>query len=919
MAPALRTHHVVDMRRVLIFRRVSALWSSLVSAAARAGARGDKTGRGPVDVDTGSASVPWMAPTRSSKRSWTSSRDATTLLALFAVLTVVIGQRWQFDAWLTEFDRLTQYLPWYAYMGERLRAFQIPGWNPYQFSGTPFAGDPQSGWMYIPAMLSFALLPPIPAFKVLVGIQIVVAALATYALARLLQMAPPSALAAATAYACGPFLGWSTGGITIMAQLAPWIPLSLLGGELALSARTWLRRLAGWSVGAVAVSQMLAGWLGQGAMYGLLAMAAYIGYRGLLAPTIPRRPWRERVWATITSGIALFGFGLALGAAGLLPRLAVNGESTLAGGNYRNLGAAGVTYPPMDPTTLVFRVLADNEPNRSMVWGGAVIVLALLAPVLAGRRYAVPYFAGLTLTGLTLTQAPTPLHRLLYLMPGFAELHEHAPALAFVLVPIGTALLSGATVEVVSCCADRPPRLWWLWLPVVGLLLAATAAIVSRQIEFVGWRSLTVAALTLLILAIAFTLRSRPRVESKRTTVMAVLLIGLIVVQPTGLEITGSWLGWPPSPSWVSLWASDPAREAALTANIDRQDRDGAGTFLQRQLAESGPFRYVGYGGFGYPGDEARRRSYMTRRFDPYVTAILVNGRPLFLGLSEIQGYNPSQLSRYREFINALNGQEPNYHIAYLLPSGTASPLLRLLDVRYVVIDASLPENRDDVLNLKSGLDLVFYNDLVSVYEDPTATRAWIVHEVQQVQRGEALPLLAQGSVDPFHTALVEGEVPLVKPSTGPESARVTQDNPEAISVAVTATAPGLLVVSEIYAQGWQAFVDGTPAPILPTDHVLRGIPIPAGSHWVELRYNLAALEVGCLISGLAWGALLLLGVSCTLWRGQPRRTKRYGGESPAVVQSTLLRVRAPLRRVSLRNVLCLSSRRSAAKRSLGG
>jgi hypothetical protein len=869
------------MRRALSFLRVLKSWSPVGAAGARAGARDARTRRSILDADTLCSFVSWAVLPRSSTRFRTSSRDARTLLALFAVLTVVIGQRWRFDAWLTDSDRLTQYLPWYAYMGERLRAFQIPGWNPYQFSGTPFAGDPQSGWMYLPAMLSFALLPPIPAFKVLVGIQITVAALATYALARLLQMGPASALAAATAYICGPFLGWSTGGITIMAQLAPWIPLGLLGGELALSARTGPRRLVGWSVGAVAVSQILAGWLGQGAMYGLLAMASYIGYRGLLAPAIPARSWRARVWATVVCGIALFSFGLALGAAGLLPRLTVNGESTLAGGHYRNLGAAGATYSPMDLTTLVFRVLADNEPNRTMLLGGAVIVLALLAPILVGRRYAVPYFAGLTLAGLTLTQAPTPLHRLLYLMPGFQELHEHAPALAFVLVPIGAALLSGATIEEVLRCAGRPPRLWWLWLLTLGLLVAATTAITSRQVEFVGWQSLAAAALTLLVLAITFTLRSRPQVESKRTAVMAVLLVGLIVVQPMGLEIAGAWFGWPPNPSWTSLWTDDPVREAALTANTDGQDRQGAGAFLQRQLAESGPFRYVGYSGFAYPGDEARQRSYMTRRFDPHITAILVNGRPLFLGLSEIQGYNPSQLSRYRELINALNGEEPNYHIAYLLPSGTASSLLKLLDVRYVVIDASLPDDRDDVVALKTGRDLVFHNDLVSVYEDPTAAHAWIVHDVQPVQRGEALPLLAHGSVDPFHTALIEGEFPLVAPSAGAESAHVTQDNPEAISVAVTATAPGLLVVSEIYAQGWQAFVDGTPAPILPTDHVLRGIPIPAGPHLVELRYQLPALEVGCLISGVAWIALLLLGVSCALWQGQQRRTKRYEGESP--------------------------------------
>src|SRR5436190_7404854 len=56
-------------------------------------------------------------------------------------------------------DAATQYYPWYSFLGESLRSGDIPGWNPYQFSGTPFAADPLSGWTYLPAMLLFALLP----------------------------------------------------------------------------------------------------------------------------------------------------------------------------------------------------------------------------------------------------------------------------------------------------------------------------------------------------------------------------------------------------------------------------------------------------------------------------------------------------------------------------------------------------------------------------------------------------------------------------------------------------------------------------------------------------------------------------------------------------------------------------------------
>jgi uncharacterized membrane protein YfhO len=72
------------------------------------------------------------------------------------------------------------------------------------------------------------------------------------------------------------------------------------------------------------------------------------------------------------------------------------------------------------------------------------------------------------------------------------------------------------------------------------------------------------------------------------------------------------------------------------------------------------------------------------------------------------------------------------------------------------------------------------------------------------------------------------------------------------------ATAPGLLVVSEVYAAGWVASVDGAPVPILPTDHALRGIPLPAGEHTVELFYEPPALRLGLLVSAITWAGLLL-------------------------------------------------------------
>src|SRR5215218_2783064 len=90
--------------------------------------------------------------------------DLPTLLALFALTLLA-----QWDLLREEItigsDAATQYYPFYHLLGESLRSGTIPGWNPYQFSGTPFAADPPHRWTYLPAMQHFAHQPPEGAAK----------------------------------------------------------------------------------------------------------------------------------------------------------------------------------------------------------------------------------------------------------------------------------------------------------------------------------------------------------------------------------------------------------------------------------------------------------------------------------------------------------------------------------------------------------------------------------------------------------------------------------------------------------------------------------------------------------------------------------------------------------------------------------
>ena len=201
--------------------------------------------------------------------------DLLAILALVIVTAVVAANRFVFDAWLTRMDLLTFFLPWYTFLGDRLREFAVPGWNPHLFSGAPFAGDPESGWMYAPAMAAFTLIgEATAAFKGMVALHLLIAGLTTYAFARVLGMGAFASLTAATLYITGPFLHWTTHCCLIFSQFATWIPLSLLGAELALRAGRWRERVLPWFLTGFAISQMVAGWIGEGWLYAFLLQDA---------------------------------------------------------------------------------------------------------------------------------------------------------------------------------------------------------------------------------------------------------------------------------------------------------------------------------------------------------------------------------------------------------------------------------------------------------------------------------------------------------------------------------------------------------------------------------------------------------------------------------------------------------------------
>ena len=73
-------------------------------------------------------------------------------------------------------------------------------------SGSPFAGDPQSGWGYLPAMIAFTIAPSIAGYIGFITFHVVLAAAGTYLYARVIGIRPIGAFAAGATFTFGNFM-----------------------------------------------------------------------------------------------------------------------------------------------------------------------------------------------------------------------------------------------------------------------------------------------------------------------------------------------------------------------------------------------------------------------------------------------------------------------------------------------------------------------------------------------------------------------------------------------------------------------------------------------------------------------------------------------------------------------------------------
>ena len=359
---------------------------------------------------------------------------------------------------------------------------------------------------------------------------------------------------------------------------------------------------------------------------------------------------------------------------------------------------------------------------------------------------------------VVLTLKTTPLHDLFYLLPRFQVIHEHEPQRILVVLNIGPAILVGAAISAVQQRSAWPRHLIRAAVA-VPLMAVVFIVLVERGGRSLG-SSVLIASIVIGLLltgcAAAPWLFSRRLWATWATSAMAAVLVLFLAA-----NLDAGRLGE------VYEAGLGTQRLTDLTyAYADDTDTDGAGGFLRARQAEGEHFRYFGYNpSYLSAGDDYLDDNYRSQWPEELSAEMLVNNRSLTLGLQDIQGYDPVYYLDYLRFMDTVNGQPQEYHENNVLPSGLDSPLLRLLNVRYVVVPDVNPEPGTDLAMLNESYQEVFSDGVVRVLEIPDALpRAWVVHEAQQEDEGTILPLLAAGTINPLRTALMTDPAPALEP-----------------------------------------------------------------------------------------------------------------------------------------------------------
>ncbi len=725
-------------------------------------------------------------------------------------------------------DTWRQFFYWRHFGFSRLASGEIPLWNPYIFSGTPFVDGMQSAIFY-PLNVLFLLFETGFAINLSVALHCFLASLFTYLFARYMDLGRPAAVLSAITFAYGApyFLHIYPGHLSNLSTMV-WLPLIFMGIEAFLRHRKI--RYAVLS-GIPLAMQVFAGHA-QYLFYSAIAVSLYFLLSLLFSKPFAKAPY-------YLAGFCLFALtGVALSAAQLVPTLELGKYSVREALSYDWVSL--FSLPPENLATLLLPNLfgdllgvpywGKNYLWEMSVYLGVIPLAMVAAAMIFDRSKPVWIFSSIALVVLILALGKhTPLLGLLYAyVPGF-NLFRGLSKFVFVF-SFACSMLAGYGLDRLTAPAEEETlkrRRFSQGLLAVAVLFGLVGVVVllqgpewwgslvsvydrGREAQSPVWptddffhasmsaavRDLFKAAVLLLLLGGLLFFFGKIKRLSVNASIVSLLAL-----------------------TAIDLWSFGSRYLPTFSPEILSMDR-GLKAFLAK---DKEPYRVA-----------------------TPLRALLNVG--LLEGIENVGGYDAIVLRSYSEFINftqRLPLDEPNI----VMGIDRYSPLLNLLNVKYYILESTVSVQLPN-------WEPVFQGNGYKVYRDSLALpRSFIVHDAIVMKGGETIfQEMTRPTFDPTSVAIVEDAIDgLPRDQTLRSPApKIVEHSPRKVLLEADSRDAGLLVLADAYYPGWKAFVDGKEAGIVRANHTMRGVFLSKGRHRVEFRYDPLSFKIGAIVSLLS-------------------------------------------------------------------
>jgi hypothetical protein len=229
----------------------------------------------------------------------------------------------------------------------------------------------------------------------------------------------------------------------------------------------------------------------------------------------------------------------------------------------------------------------------------------------------------------------------------------------------------------------------------------------------------------------------------------------------------------------------------------------------------------------------------------------------MILGLEDTLGYNPLRIADYERAVGpGDNAVDPNLRHYPGTFRGYRCKLARLLGLDYLVLGR--PLTRMPRHMPRPNALPIFVSDQIYVYKlGRAAPRAYFATQIASVDSDAAIAEDDIPDFDGTRAALVDqADLPRLDPALADPAladpaladparaggaerrATIVSYESERILIDVESDRDGLLVLHDLYYPGWEALVDGAPAPIVKANILFRGVPTTKGRHRVEFLFR---------------------------------------------------------------------------------